>query len=461
MNGISARYRFYVCAIRSTAWIGFVLYLGLLSIPTWSDIVTLKDGTTLRCEVADKKQMQDPAARFLEIHIGQSVIWLNKTAVDRIEAAPSKDAPTPEMEELVKRLMDEGILVSPDDELTSPDALQPPVRDQIIPIRVKEIRGWAYLYENDKAKEEGNRTLVAANSEIPFNQLLIVSPNTRMTLDIPNLGELGLEAGTQIRFEEMSRNRSRRSFAMNIRLDQGACWFRIQTGDRVIFTVNSVRSIPQNVLLYLKTAGKTGAVDITYLKGSGDLKFSRNRIIEAPYSVNQGQVLHLDPGINRLVVDSDSHAETLQQRISSWSDWQPEPLAFDLNRIIPPLQTFPSFRALPALHPFTLPIDQSLIMPPETRSMGEIMETYRKALERYRLETGKYPTFDQGLDALTQKMDVPGWHGPYIPLDLPRRDAWGNPYVYDLYTEKGKQWIDIRSNGPNAKDDKGLGDDFR
>ncbi|MGC9329454.1 MAG: type II secretion system protein GspG [Candidatus Hinthialibacter sp.] len=100
-------------------------------------------------------------------------------------------------------------------------------------------------------------------------------------------------------------------------------------------------------------------------------------------------------------------------------------------------------------------------MPPETRSLGTILSIYRQALEQYKFDTGRYPSHDHGLEALIQSFDVPGWDGPYVGLDLPRRDAWGNPYVYDLYTIKGRQHPDVRSMGPNGQDDKGLGDDIR
>jgi len=441
-------------------WIAVFLFAGFESNDAIADIVTLKDGTTLRCQMVDPSSTPGGDSRFLPIRIGQSVIWLNRTAVERIESSPVQEPLTPEIEALVKRLLDEGILVSAAEETETKEE-PPTLHDQEIGVRVKEIRGWAYAYENEKAREDGIRTALSVETPVPIRSILVVSPNTRLTLDIPGMGEIGLEAGAEICFDDVSRNRSRRSYALSLRIDQGRCWLRIRSQDRVILSLNSVRCIPQNNLLYIQSAGKTGAIDITYLKGDNDLKFSRNRATEAPYIVNQGQVLHVDPGVNRLPVENASLAAELQQRIDSWADWQPEPLVIELGRIIPPLVTFPSFRALPALHPYRLTIDSSLLMPPETRSLGEILDTYRQALERYRLETGRYPSFDHGLEALWKSFDVPGWKGPYIPLDLPRRDPWNNPFVYDLYTEKGRSYPDVRSNGQNGKDDKGLGDDIR
>lgn len=450
---------------RRSTWI-LSLLAGLVFVSVASpDIVTLKDGTTLRCQVIDKSEATTAGNHYLEVHIGQSVIWLNKNAVERIEKSSAPAASTPEVEELVNRLMKEGILVPTVPEKAAPapaaEDKSEPSREQDISIRAKEIRGWAYSYENEKAVEDGKRTPIAPGDAIPMGSILKVSPNTRMTLDVPKVGDIGLEAGTSIRFDKMVKNRSLRSYTMAIRIDAGRCWLNVRSDERLILSINSIGCVPQNALFFVETTGKAGALNVTYLKGENDLKFSRNRSSEAPYILNQGQVLRVDPGTNTLPVEDSPQAIALQQRIDSWNNWKPETLAFTLEGVLPPLKTFPSFRALPALYPYKIPIDQSLLAPPETRSLGEILAIYRQALEKYRLDTGRYPTFDQGLDALTKSFNAAGWKGPYIDLNLPRRDVWGKPFVYDIYTDKGKQYPDVRSNGPNGKDDKGIGDDIR
>lgn len=58
--------------------------------------------------------------------------------------------------------------------------------------------------------------------------------------------------------------------------------------------------------------------------------------------------------------------------------------------------------------------------------------TIENALEMYRLHNSRYPTTDQGLEALVTKpsggSEVNNWRGPYL-RNLPK-DPWGNPYVY-------------------------------
>ena len=59
------------------------------------------------------------------------------------------------------------------------------------------------------------------------------------------------------------------------------------------------------------------------------------------------------------------------------------------------------------------------------------IENLRQALDLYRLDTGSYPTTQQGLEALLVNKDrTPGWNGPYLDSKEVPRDPWGTPYVY-------------------------------
>lgn len=53
------------------------------------------------------------------------------------------------------------------------------------------------------------------------------------------------------------------------------------------------------------------------------------------------------------------------------------------------------------------------------------------ALDLYRLELGKYPSSEQGLDALiTKPRNADNWNGPYLKKSVIRKDPWGNDYQY-------------------------------
>jgi general secretion pathway protein G len=53
-----------------------------------------------------------------------------------------------------------------------------------------------------------------------------------------------------------------------------------------------------------------------------------------------------------------------------------------------------------------------------------------KALDQFRLDVGRYPTSEEGLQALvSQPTSEPNWAGPYLKKGVPA-DPWGRPYVY-------------------------------
>ncbi len=58
------------------------------------------------------------------------------------------------------------------------------------------------------------------------------------------------------------------------------------------------------------------------------------------------------------------------------------------------------------------------------------IEAFGKSLDSYRLDTGHYPTTEQGLAALnTKPADETKWQGPYLSKAIPQ-DPWGRPYIY-------------------------------
>lgn len=67
------------------------------------------------------------------------------------------------------------------------------------------------------------------------------------------------------------------------------------------------------------------------------------------------------------------------------------------------------------------------------------MENFMTALGSYKLDTGAFPTTEQGLLALRVKpQDVTQWNGPYMPKDIPN-DPWGHPYVYKYPGDHGDE----------------------
>ena len=77
------------------------------------------------------------------------------------------------------------------------------------------------------------------------------------------------------------------------------------------------------------------------------------------------------------------------------------------------------------------------------------IESLEKALDQYRLDIRRYPTTEEGLEALLVKpASVNGWNGPYLKKAAPQ-DPWGRPYVYRTPGAKGE--FEIFSYGRDGK----------
>jgi len=67
------------------------------------------------------------------------------------------------------------------------------------------------------------------------------------------------------------------------------------------------------------------------------------------------------------------------------------------------------------------------------------IHNFQTALGSYKLDTGLFPTTEQGLQALRVKpSDVNQWAGPYMPQDIPK-DPWGHDYSYRYPGEHGDE----------------------
>jgi general secretion pathway protein G len=58
------------------------------------------------------------------------------------------------------------------------------------------------------------------------------------------------------------------------------------------------------------------------------------------------------------------------------------------------------------------------------------IESFEKALDQYRIDTGHYPDTNAGLVALfVQPANEPNWHGSYLKKGIPL-DPWSHAYTY-------------------------------
>lgn len=76
------------------------------------------------------------------------------------------------------------------------------------------------------------------------------------------------------------------------------------------------------------------------------------------------------------------------------------------------------------------------------------IELLSTALDTFRLDIGRYPSSEEGLDALVRKPgSVDKWDGPYLKKDMPL-DPWGKAYVYKSPGDHGA--FDLLSYGADG-----------
>jgi general secretion pathway protein G len=84
----------------------------------------------------------------------------------------------------------------------------------------------------------------------------------------------------------------------------------------------------------------------------------------------------------------------------------------------------------------------------KTKTTAIQIKDLEQSLEMYKLDVGRFPTTEQGLDALVEKPSgVVGWNGPYLKSDVPL-DPWNREYHYKYPGERME--LDIYSYGQDG-----------
>jgi len=79
------------------------------------------------------------------------------------------------------------------------------------------------------------------------------------------------------------------------------------------------------------------------------------------------------------------------------------------------------------------------------------IEQIGQTLDLFRLEVGRYPTTQEGLQALiTAPSGVPNWNGPYWKKNTLPKDPWTNEYKYASPGQHGA--YDLWSYGADGKE---------
>jgi general secretion pathway protein G len=91
------------------------------------------------------------------------------------------------------------------------------------------------------------------------------------------------------------------------------------------------------------------------------------------------------------------------------------------------------------------------------------LKVLHSAVIQFKLDTGRYPTEEAGLQELIeQPTDVTGWNaGGYLQSTSLPKDAWKNEFIYQLSPESGKAFVIISYGADGEEGGEGLNADLR
>ena len=87
------------------------------------------------------------------------------------------------------------------------------------------------------------------------------------------------------------------------------------------------------------------------------------------------------------------------------------------------------------------------------------MAILENELQKYYIDTGDFPTSEDGLEALVREpSNVKRWKGPYLKDAILPQDAWGNEYEYESPGQDNRDY-DLWAIGKDAQ--SGTDDDIK
>ena len=82
------------------------------------------------------------------------------------------------------------------------------------------------------------------------------------------------------------------------------------------------------------------------------------------------------------------------------------------------------------------------------------IESTGNALDQFYVHCSRYPTTEEGVDALRNKPtgdDLPNWNGPYVKKAIPL-DPWGKEYTYECPGQHNPDSFDLYSLGRDGRE---------
>ncbi len=433
----------------------FISLLSLSATMSYADVLTLRDGTVLICNVLGERTLNNE--KYYEIGIDGSRLLLSASLIMGRQQRPQVETQASEREILVNLVREGKLLPSLRSRLGIAVLREPPrVSSEI---KIDDLRGWAY-FMNVSRGQVSLGTPLQGGGTVEDGSIVQVMANSRLHLTMSDIIHFYLPEGSQVQFEQnafdaqvftyrVSFNVKDRFLILKIDEMPSPRKLKLSTGDVYFFTRGGT------VVIVNDSEGKTCICpldeSITVTPGVGSMM--------GHYRVDPGQMFICNQSDNNPAENTDM--VSYRQMLASWDEWQPEELDLDWRIPLPPLKVEDAWPTRPMMLPAKIEVIPELIVPISHLTMGETLQAYRQGLESFHEQTGRYPSEGEGLEALRRNPGIAEWSGPYVEENLNKQDMWGQEFVYALFEDEGGLYPDVRSKGPDEQDDRGLDDDLR
>jgi hypothetical protein len=426
-----------------------------------ADTVELLDGYTFRCLIHDatRRFPDKPIEDWLEFEIGSWTLSIPRTIVR--SAKKDNEYQPPENAEETRRIVKEILDRSgdPTSTATRPTPTPVPERTQNLVAKVVYLVNFA----DATLGGSGSAISVEEGDDLPPDTEIRVKKNSRAEVEVGARIRIGIRAGSRARFDKMEVDRREGGTVWTLNLDvpEGKVWIDIsglEAGERILLrVVGTIFEVTSDSLFSISTSLGLD-YEFAYWKGPSELRVTVPAREAGGFNIRPEYLVSFGP-----TGSSDLEEERLDMSgLEEWENWrQFDPVEVELEPrpIPPPLETEDSMDIQYSLREAAGV--QSLDVRPEIKSsVLQDLRTYRTALGDFREDVGRYPTVEEGLDALRTNPGIADWDGPYVDENIQELDPWGEPYRYRILgTGEGSRPA-VYSSGRNGVDEFGLGSDI-
>lgn len=80
----------------------------------------------------------------------------------------------------------------------------------------------------------------------------------------------------------------------------------------------------------------------------------------------------------------------------------------------------------------------------------KVKDAFEEVFNRFKDDTGRFPTTAEGFEALARNPGIDGWKGPYLNDEDSLIDGWGREFVYESPGYHNTESYDLHSLGEDG-----------